>query len=130
LLHTREVVPSFTLSSNDLVLANILIGALCRPSMVSVLVDALKEPSSPGTPDGGVIVFSGIRPSQGEVDSLKDAYKNYIDFDDCAYKELSGADTRGSVSNYGFDVGDWCRVVGRRKVGRGWSREMSEAAIQ
>jgi hypothetical protein len=124
------IVPSFTLSANDLVLANILIGALCRPSMVAVLVDALREPSSPGKSDGGVIVFSGIRPSQGEVDSLKDAYGNYIEFDDGAYGELSGTDTLGSVSNYGFDVGDWARVVGRRKVGRGWSREMSEAAIQ
>ena len=123
------------------------------------MVNALKEPSEPGTGNGGTVVFSGIKPD--EASSLKAAYGEYLAFDDDAYAEVSfiglqfnirissltpylhlpnfvavtllqlaATDTKGSLSNYGFDVGTWCRVVGRRKAGRGWSREMSEAAMQ
>ncbi|GMI07899.1 hypothetical protein TrLO_g11605 [Triparma laevis f. longispina] len=127
LFHAREVIPGYPISDQDLLLANILIGALCRPSMVAVLVSALKVPDLNGE-NGGLICFSGIRPD--EKDSLEEAYGKYIEFDDSQYVALSASKTPGSLQNYGFDVGDWCRVVGRRKVGKDFSADMSEAAIQ
>lgn len=130
LFHAREIIPSFTLTNADLVMANILIGPLVRPSMISVLVCALREPTADGEGDGGMIVFSGLRPTLGEVESLKEAYGSYLSFDDNDYAELSGNEVHGSVSSYGFDVGGWCRVVGRRKVKRVQSRELSELALQ
>ncbi|GMH86653.1 hypothetical protein TrST_g13923 [Triparma strigata] len=127
LFHAREVLPGYPISDQDLLLANILIGALCRPSMVAVLVSALKVPDESGE-NGGLICFSGIRPDEKE--SLQEAYGKYIAFDDSQYFALSASDTPGSLQNYGFDVGDWCRVVGRRTVGKDFSSDMSEAAVQ
>ena len=104
LIHTRAIVPGFTLDNVDLILANILVGALIRPSMVAVLVSAVKV--------GGRICFSGIRPDQ--VETLKQSYNRYLDFEDSVVF-LSGTDVKGSVQNYGFDVADWARVVARRR---------------
>ena len=76
---------------------------------------------------GGLLCLSGIRPK--EVDSLKAAYDDHIDWIDENYGELSAIDTEGSVESYGFDCGTWSRVVGRLKSGGIDSRAMSELAV-
>ena len=124
--HAREVIPSWPISNQDLVLANILVGALCRPSMVAVLVNALKTPDVDGN-NGGIICFSGILPD--EMDSLMQAYGKYLAFDDDLYDSLAATDTPGSKENYGFDAGTWCRVVAHRTVGADFVADMSEAAV-
>ena len=130
--HTREVIPSWPISDQDLVLANILIGALVRPSMIAVLVNALKAPDAEGE-GGGIICFSGILPNERE--SLMRAYEKYLCFDDDAsYGELSGTDKVGSTDSTfndinGFDVRSWCRVVGRRSCGSDFVGDMSEMAV-
>jgi len=128
LYHVREVIPGYPLDRVDLLLANILIGALCRPSMVLTLVNALRDPDENGE-NGGRIVFSGIRPA--EKNALFSAYSPYIKFDETLYAELDGSATAGSIDNYKFDVGNWACCVGRRTASRGTLQSVSsEMAIQ
>ena len=129
--HTREVIPSWPISEQNLLLANILIGPLVRASMIAVLVNALKAPDAEGA-GGGLICFSGILPNEREA--LTQAYGKYLCFDDAAYEELSGGDKVGSTESTfndvnGFDVRLWCRVVGRRTVGSDFVNDMSESAV-
>ena len=121
-LHTREVVPFCLCRPHgaDLCVANILIGQLVRSSMVSAILSNVAP--------GGLICFSGIRP--WEVESLKAAYDNHLEWIDTQYAELSADETEGSVESYGFDVGRWSRVVGRLKENCGMDLEtMSELAV-
>jgi len=100
--------------------ANILIGQLVRPSMISALITNIKP--------RGLLCFSGIRP--GEVDSLKEAYNPHVDWIDDDYAELSASESEGSIESYGFDVGTWSRLVGRVKDNGGIDTEaMSELAV-
>jgi ribosomal protein L11 methylase PrmA len=116
--HVREMEPESGRGGLvDICVANILIGQLVRPSMVAVLVSYVKP--------GGLLCLSGVRPS--EVPSLQQAYNAYMDWVDQA--ELSATETLGSVESYGFDVGRWSRVVGRRKVKMLDVEDMSELAI-
>ncbi|EJK63158.1 hypothetical protein THAOC_16202 [Thalassiosira oceanica] len=120
-LHTREVLP-FEICPPfgvDICVANILIGQLVRPSMVAALLSNLK--------DGGLICLSGIRPD--EVDSLKEAYEN-IEWLEDQYAELTATETTNCIESYGFDVGNWARLVGRKKSSSGFIERMSELAIQ
>ena len=71
--------------------------------------------------------LSGIRPN--EVDSLKKAYDEHIDWMDDHYDELAASETVGSIESYGFDVGTWARVVGKRKAGPIDLEAMSELAV-
>lgn len=121
-LHVREVLPSsiFRPAGADVITANILVGQLVRPSMVSAIVTNLAPK--------GLLCLSGIRPS--EVDSLKQAYGEYIEWVDKHCAELAASDTIGSFESYGFDVGTWSRLVGRVKKGGGLGIEaMSELAV-
>lgn len=107
-LHTREVLPADLARPQgvDVCVANILIGQLVRPSMVSALVTNIR-------PDG-LLCLSGIRPNQ--VDSLKVAYSDHVEeWLEEDYDELSADETEGSIDSYGFDVGRWSRLVGRIK---------------
>jgi len=74
-----------------------------------------------------LLCLSGIRP--GEVNSLKAAYDEHIEWLDGHYDELSATETKGSIESYGFDVGTWARVVGRRKAGSIDLQAMSELAV-
>jgi ribosomal protein L11 methylase PrmA len=108
-LHTREVLPADLARPHgvDVCVANILIGQLVRPSMVSALVTNIAP--------GGLLCLSGIRPSQ--VDSLKVAYHDHVEtWLEEDYDELSADETEGSIDSYGFDVGRWSRLVGRIKM--------------
>lgn len=119
-LHVREVVPyCLRRPGADICIANILIGQLVRPSMVSAIVTNLAP--------GGLLCLSGIRPK--EVESLKVAYNDHIEWLDMYYDELAAVDTEGSVESYGFDCGTWSRLVGRLKSGGIDSRAMSELAV-
>jgi ribosomal protein L11 methylase PrmA len=105
LLHTRQVLPyEVSPSGCDVVVANILIGQLVRPSMVAALVTNMAP--------GGLLCLSGIRPN--EVNSLKAAYGHAIEWMDDQYAELCAQDTEGSLESYGFDCGCWSRLVGRK----------------
>jgi ribosomal protein L11 methylase PrmA len=121
-LHTREVIP-FGLcrpTGCDVCVANILIGQLVRPSMVSALVSNLRP--------GGFLCLSGIRPA--EVDSLKAAYEQHVEWMDDHYRELSAEESEGSIESYGFDVGSWSRLVGRIKDDNNMDvNAMSELAV-
>jgi len=117
--HTREIVP-FCLPPVDLCVANILIGQLVRPSMISAIVTNMAP--------GSLLCLSGIRPSQ--VESLKTAYSEYVDWLDDQYAELAASNTEMCLDSYGFDVGDWARVVGRVKKKGMDVEKMSELAVQ
>lgn len=121
-LHTREILP-FDLcrpTGVDVCVANILIGQLVRPSMVSAIMTNIRP--------NGLVCFSGIRPH--EVDSLKEVYGSYVNWIDNDYAELSAQETEGSIESYGFDVGTWSRLVGRVKENGGIDTEtMSELAV-
>jgi hypothetical protein len=121
-LHTREILP-FDLcrpTGVDVCVANILIGQLVRPSMVSAIMSNVRP--------NGLVCFSGVRPTQ--VDSLKEVYGPYVDWINESYAELSAKETEGSIESYGFDVGTWSRLVGRVKDTGGISTEaMSELAV-
>jgi len=120
--HVREVLPRSVFPAGggaDVCVANILIGQLVRPSMVTAIVTNVVP--------GGWLCLSGIRPS--EVDSLKGAYGEYVDWVDDHYAELAASDTVGSVESYGFDVGTWSRLVGRVKKGGMDVEAMSELAV-
>ncbi|KAL7567934.1 hypothetical protein ACA910_019646 [Epithemia clementina (nom. ined.)] len=124
--HTREVLPyGFTDPPADIVLANILIGQLVRPSMVAALTSNVR--------DGGWLCFSGIRPGS-EVDSLMYVYRAHnVEFVDSGYAELAAVDCSGSLESYGFDCGTWARVVGRKLPQQDRQQDildMSELAIQ
>lgn len=118
-LHTREILPyEFR---TDICVANILIGQLVRPSMVSALVTNIVP--------GGLLCLSGIRPHQ--VDSLKEAYSEHVE-EWVNYDELAACDTEASIDSYGFDVGLWSRLVGRIKKDndrKGDVEIMSELAV-
>lgn len=103
-------------------MANILVGQLVRPSMVAAIVTNLRV--------GGKLCLSGIRPG-GEVESLKEAYGEWIEWLDEDYGELAAEDTEGAMESFGFDVGVWARLVGRKKGGgdRSIIEEMSDAAL-
>ena len=121
--HVRQVEPYGLVPPADLVVANILVGQLVRPSMVAALVSNVAP--------GGFICFSGIRPD--EVEAVQDAYRKSLDWIDTA--ELAAADTVGSLESYGFDVGTWARLVGRKRAAAHGNaddeiRFMSELAIQ
>jgi len=103
----------------DVCVANILVGQLVRPSMVSAIITNLAP--------NALFCMSGIRPN--EVDALKKAYDEHIEWLDDHYNELAATDTEGSIESYGFDVGTWARVVGRRKVGPIDINAMSELAV-
>jgi len=120
-LHTREVVPyCLRRPGADICLANILIGQLVRPSMISAIVTNLAP--------GALLCLSGIRPH--EVGSLKTVYGDFFDWIDDDYEEMAAVDTVGSLESYGFDVGDWARLVGRLKSTGGIDIEtMSEGAV-
>jgi hypothetical protein len=123
-LHTREVVPYAlcTPLGVDICVANILIGQLVRGSMVAAIVSNLVP--------GALLCLSGIRPD--EVDSLKAAYKDHMEWLDDQYDELSASETQGSLESYGFDCGRWARLVGRKTAGAGHDRDietMSELAV-
>jgi ribosomal protein L11 methylase PrmA len=123
-LHTREVVPYAlcTPVGVDVCVANILIGQLVRGSMVAAIVSNLVP--------GALLCLSGIRPD--EVDSLKAAYSDHMEWLDDQYAELSASETEGSLESYGFDCGRWARLVGRKTVGAGRDRDiisMSELAV-
>jgi len=123
--HAREIIPYGLKNDHgngaDLCVANILIGQLVRPSMVSTIVSNLLP--------GAWLCLSGIRPD--EVNSLKAAYNNYVDWDDDMYAELAAQDVEFSIESYGFDVGTWSRVVGRIKMNVQSidSRNFSEEAV-
>lgn len=122
-LHTREVLPYDLCPPRgaSLCVANILIGQLVRPSMVAAIVTNL-EP-------GGLLCLSGIRP--GEVDSLKEAYGESIEWIESQYAELSANETVGCIESYGFDCGRWARLVGRKKIGSDsdFIDQMSDLAV-
>mmetsp|Transcript_4360 Transcript_4360/g.5831 ORF Transcript_4360/g.5831 Transcript_4360/m.5831 type:complete len:161 (+) Transcript_4360:618-1100(+) len=107
--HTREIIPYCLCrpTGANICIANILVGQLVRPSMVSAIITNMAPKS--------YLCLSGIRPH--EVDALKDAYGEYIEWMDEYYDELSACNTDGSIESYGFDVGTWSRVVGRLKEG-------------
>jgi ribosomal protein L11 methyltransferase len=123
-LHTREVLPFEVCPPRgaSLCVANILIGQLVRPSMVAAIVTNL-EP-------GGLLCLSGIRP--GEVDSLKEAYNDSIEWIDDQYEEFSANETVGCIESYGFDCGRWARLVGKKKLGSDsdFITQMSDLAVQ
>jgi ribosomal protein L11 methylase PrmA len=104
--HTREILPyGISASGVDVCVANILVGQLVRPSMVAALVTNVAA--------GGLLCLSGIRPGD-QVEALKDAYGEYMDWID--YAELAATETAHSIESYGFDCGVWCRLVGRKKI--------------
>jgi ribosomal protein L11 methylase PrmA len=112
LLHTRQIQP-YDLSYSptggaDICVANILIGQLVRPSMVAALITNLKSSG------GAYLCLSGIRPGP-QVEALKAAYSDHLEWQEDLYGELDAQDTVGSAESYGFDVGAWARVVGRLK---------------
>jgi len=119
-MHVREMLPRSVFPQADVCVANILVGQLVRPSMVTTIITNLAP--------GGWLCLSGIRPS--EVDSLKEAYGEYVEWKDEYYAELAASDTVGSIESYGFDVGTWSRLVGRVKENGGMDVEaMSELAV-
>ena len=79
--------------------------------------------------ENGLLCLSGIRP--GEVESLKAAYDDSIEWIDDQYAELSATETTNCIESYGFDCGRWARVVGRKKVQNSDSfiQQMSDLAV-
>jgi ribosomal protein L11 methyltransferase len=124
-LHTRQVLPYgiTTGAGVDVCVANILVGQLVRPSMVAALVTNLAP--------GGWLCLSGIRPGD-QVESLRRAYGNHVEWLDDQYAELAASETEGSVDSYGFDCGSWSRLVGRKKntlLREDDIADMSESAV-
>ena len=124
-LHTREVLPYGINPPTgvDLCVANILIGQLIRPSMVAALMTNIVP--------GGLLCLSGIRPGD-QVDTLKQAYQEHVEWMMEEYMELSAAETPSSIDSYGFDCGTWCRLVGRKVSTRSRSEDitsMSDLAV-
>ena len=121
--HTREVLPYELCppSGVDVCVANILIGQLVRPSMVAAIVTNLRE--------GGLLCLSGIRP--GEIGSLKEAYGDSIEWLEDDYADLSAVETTNCIKTYGFDVGRWARLVGRKRAedGSSFIEQMSDLAV-
>ena len=105
-LHTREIIPYCLCRPRgvDICVANILVGQLVRPSMVSAIASNISP--------NGLLCMSGIRPNQ--VDALKSAYDSTFKWLDEQYAELSAEECEGSMDSYGFDCGRWARLVGRR----------------
>ena len=124
-LHTREVLPYGIHSPTgvDICVANILIGQLIRPSMIAALISNMAP--------GGLICLSGIRPGD-EVETLKSAYSEHVEWVRNDYAELSASETPNSIASYGFDCGTWCRLVGRKVSTRSRSEDiasMSDLAV-
>jgi hypothetical protein len=124
-LHTREVVPYAlcTPLGVDICVVNILIGQLVRGSMVATIVMNYLVP-------GALLYLSGIRPD--EVESLKAAYKDHLEWLDDEYAELSASETEGSFESYGFDCARWARLGRWKTAGAGRDRDiesMSELAV-
>lgn len=124
-LHTREVLPYgiHPPTGVDLCVANILIGQLIRPSMVAALMTNIVP--------GGLLCLSGIRPGD-QVDTLKQAYHEHVEWMMEEYIELSASETPSSIDSYGFDCGTWCRLVGRKVSTRSRSEDiasMSDLAV-
>ena len=113
LLHVREVVPGGLVPQADVVVANILVGQLVRPSMVGSLCTNLVP--------GGLLCLSGIRPE--EVDSLKEAYGDWMEWDASMYAE---ADPGEGGQDY---WGRWARLIGRRVVTAEQTALLSESAV-
>lgn len=76
-----------------------------------------------------MLCLSGIRP--GEVQSLKEAYDDNIEWIDEQYAELSANETVACIESYGFDVGRWARLVGKKKIGseKDFIAQMSDLAV-
>ena len=112
-VHGREVVPGC--DAFDVVVANILVGQLSRPSMVATLALGCKP--------GGYLCLSGIRPDQRGV--LDDVYAPYFDLVESA--EMAPDD-------HGQEYWDtWVRMVLRRKQGddrRELLDAISDAAVR
>ena len=124
-LHTREVLPYgiHPPTGVDVCVANILIGQLIRPSMIAALISNIVP--------GGVLCLSGIRPGD-QVETLKEAYSEHIEWMMDEYMELSASETPSSIDSYGFDCGTWCRLVGRKVSTRSRSEDiasMSDLAV-
>jgi hypothetical protein len=104
--YTREVVPYAlcTPVSVDVCVANILIEQLCRASMVAAIVSNMVPVT--------VVSFGH---STDEVDSLKAAYADHMEWLDDQYAELS-ARLRGSVSRTLTVVDGRVWWVGKQKV--------------
>lgn len=116
LLHVREVVPGGLVPKADIIVANILVGQLVRPSMVAALCGNLMP--------NGLLCLSGIRPS--EVPSLKEAYGDLVDWEESMYCE---ADPGSEGMHY---WGRWARLVGRAKARQNDTRfveMLSEMAV-
>jgi ribosomal protein L11 methylase PrmA len=99
LLHVREVIPGCIIPGADVAVANILVGQLVRPSMVAALCSNIAP--------NGLLCLSGIRPE--EVQSLKDAYDQWLEWEDTYYEEA----VPGPEGECYW--GTWSRLVGRRK---------------
>ena len=69
--------------------------------------------------------------SPSQVANLKKAYAPFITFSPSSLKTLEGSSTPGSLENYGFDVGEWSTVVGRRSFvdEKEYRERMSDAAV-
>ncbi|EOD14583.1 hypothetical protein EMIHUDRAFT_448133 [Emiliania huxleyi CCMP1516] len=124
LLHVREVVPGglgVIIAKNgvigvppaDVVVANILVGQLVRPSMVCSLCANLAP--------GGLLCLSGVRPH--EIGSLKEAYGTWVEWEDWMYAE---ADPGVGGEAY---WGTWARLVGRRVATPEQTAMLSEHAV-
>lgn len=63
---------------------------------------------------------------------MKKAYGNSIEWLDNDYAEVSADETANCIENYGFDIGRWARLVGRR-VSEGddssFVEQMSDLAV-
>lgn len=123
-LHTREVLPyGISNAGVDICVANILVGQLIRPSMVAALVSNVAP--------GGLLCLSGIRPGD-QVESLRRAYGQSVDWIEEQCGELAASQTASSFDSYGFDCGVWSRLVGRKKLGASRDDDiasMSELAV-
>jgi len=113
LLHVREVVPGGLVPPADVVVANILVGQLVRPSMVCSLCANLAP--------GGLLCLSGVRPH--EIGSLKEAYGTWVEWEDWMYAE---ADPGVGGEAY---WGTWARLVGRRVATPEQTAMLSEHAV-
>ncbi|KAJ1461667.1 ribosomal protein L11 methyltransferase-domain-containing protein, partial [Pelagophyceae sp. CCMP2097] len=98
--HGRHVVPG-AFAPADVVVANILVGALSRPSMVATLALGCKP--------GAKLCLSGFRPG-AETEVLLQLYRPFFTFDQSGYAERA-PDAHGQEYR-----GTWTRVVATRNV--------------
>ena len=116
--HVRSVVPGESPAAT-VVVANILVGQLSRPSMIATLALA--------TEPGAHLCLSGFRPGD-QTETLRKLYEPYFDFDMEKYAEAK-PDAHGQEY-----WGTWARLVARRRDLRHNSQkqlltDLSEAAL-